>query len=238
MVYLDLDELPEVFDGHLLWSARGPALAWLRRTDHLGDPRVPLKDAVRELVCERTGTRPTGPIRLLTHLRYFGHCFNPVSFYYCFDPSGTNVEAVVADVTNTPWGERHAYVMGVEKIADHGTVAVMRQQLDKQLHVSPFMGMDNVYDWRLTVPSEQLIVNIESHRRDDGESLFDATLALHRRELTAGSLRRALIRYPFMTVRVVGSIYGHALGLRLRGAPWFGHTTPEDTVSDPGAIPT
>ena len=72
---------------------------------------MPLADAVRDLVEERTGARPAGPIRLLTHLRSFGHCFNPVSFYYCFDPAGERVEAVVAEVTNTPWGERHAYVL-------------------------------------------------------------------------------------------------------------------------------
>src|ERR1700729_4207582 len=152
MAYLDLDELPECFDGRMLWSARRPAVAWFRRADYLGDPDVPLADAVRELVRERTGVRPDGPIRLLTHLRYFGKSFNPVSFYYCFDEHGEQVKAVVADVTNTPWGEHHAYVMGVDKAADHGTATVMRGQFEKQLHVSPLMGMDQVYDWRLSKP--------------------------------------------------------------------------------------
>ena len=222
MTYLDLDELPGVFDGHLLWSARGPALAWLRRADHLGDPRVPLKDAVRELVREHTGTLPVGPIRLLTHLRYFGHCFNPVSFYYCFDPSGERVETVVADVTNTPWGEHHAYVMSVNTTTDHGSVALMREQVEKRLHVSPFMSMDHVYDWRLTVPTEQLLVHIESHARS-GESVFDATLSLRRQELTGAAMRSVLMRYPLITLRLLARIYTHALGLRLRGAPWFSH---------------
>jgi uncharacterized protein len=225
MAYLDLDELPEVFDGHLLWSARRPAIAWFRRSDYLGDPRVPLKDAVRELVFERTGVRPAGPIRLLTHLRYFGHCFNPVSFYYCFDLSGEVVEAVVADVTNTPWGERHAYVMPVDATSDHGSVKLMRQQLSKRLHVSPFMSMDHVYDWRLTVPGEQLLVHIESHRRDSDVNVFDATLSLRGRELTPAAMRGMLLRHPFITLRVVAGIYGHALRLRLRGAQWFGHPT-------------
>ena len=104
------------FDGRWLWSARRPALAWFRRADYLGDPAIPLADAVRALVRERTGTRPEGPIRLLTHLRYFGHCFNPVSFYYCFDAACRAAsQAVVAEVTNTPWGERHAYVMDVDR---------------------------------------------------------------------------------------------------------------------------
>jgi DUF1365 family protein len=225
MAYLDLDELPGCFDGRWLWSARRPALAWFRRSDYLGDPSVSLADAVRELVAARTGVRPRGPIRLLTHLRYFGKCFNPVSFYYCFDETGEHVVAVVADVTNTPWGERHAYVMAVKESADHGSVTVMRARLQKQLHVSPLMGMDHVYDWRLTEPSEQLLVHIESHRAGEhgAESVFDATLSLSRRELTPSALRSALLRYPFLTARILARIYTHALRLKLRGAKYFPH---------------
>ena len=222
MAYLDLDELPELFDGRMLWSARRPALAWFRRSDYLGDPEVPLADAVRELVAERTGARPKGPIRLLTHLRYFGKSFNPVSFYYCFAADGKQVVAVVADVTNTPWGERHSYVMGVADSADHGSVTVMHAQFDKQLHVSPLMGMDHTYDWRLTEPSEQLLVHIAS-RRTSGERVFDATLSLNRRELTPSAMRSALLRYPFLTARILARIYTHALRLKLRGAKYFPH---------------
>jgi DUF1365 family protein len=222
MAYLDLDELPECFDGRMLWSARRPTVAWFRRADYLGDPDVPLADAVRELVRERTGVRPDGPIRLLTHLRYFGKSFNPVSFYYCFEKHGEQVKAVVADVTNTPWGEHHAYVMGVDQAADHGTATVMRGQFDKQLHVSPLMGMDHIYDWRLTEPSEQLLVHIESHRTD-GPRVFDATLTLRRRELTPSAMRSALLRYPFLTARILARIYTHALRLKLRGAKYFPH---------------
>ncbi len=230
MAYLDLDELPDLFDGRWLWSARGPALAWFRRSDFLGDPDVPLGDAVRELVRERRGARPDGPIRLLTHLRCFGHCFNPVSFYYCFDAAGEHVVAVVAHVTNTPWGERHAYVMEVSEAADQGTVTVMRERLEKRLHVSPLMGMDHTYDWRLTEPAEQLLVHIESQRAN-GERAFDATLSLRRREITPRALRRALARYPLLTVRIVTRIYTHALHLKLRGATYFPHPRRKGAVS-------
>ncbi|MEI2421818.1 DUF1365 family protein, partial [Arthrospira platensis SPKY2] len=106
MVCLDLAELDTVFRGRWLWSTQRPALAWLRREDHLGDPAHSLDESVRRLVAERTGRRPAGPIRLLAHLRYFGHCFNPVSFYYCYDAAGERVETIVAEVNNTPWGER------------------------------------------------------------------------------------------------------------------------------------
>ncbi len=219
MAYLDLSELPELFDGHLLWSARRPAPAWFRRADYLGDPQIGLDEAVRDLVAQRTGVRPTGPVRLLTHLRYLGWAFNPVSFYYCFDAAGERVCAVVAEVTNTPWGERHAYVLAAQEAERRGTVRVLRGNFDKRLHVSPFMGMDHTYRWSLTEPSEQLLVHIESMR--EGNVAFDATLRMRRRAFDAAELRRALWRYPLMTMRVSAGIYGHALGLKLKGARYF-----------------
>ncbi len=236
MVCLDLDEIPECFDGRLLWSARRPALAWFRRADYLGDPHTPLAQSVRELVAERTGEMPDGPIRLLTHLRYFGHCFNPVSFYYCYDRDGEHVRAVVAHVTNTPWGEHHAYVMPVEHAADHGTVKLMGGQFGKALHVSPLMGMEHTYDWRLTEPGERLAVHIASER-PDGVTVFDATLALERRELSGYQLSRALARYPFLTMRILARIYGHALRLRLRGARYFPHPRQPGPPSSSAVAP-
>lgn len=221
LMYLDLDELPEVLDPYRLWSARRAAPARFLRSDFMGDPERPLAECARDAVEAQTGRRPAGPVRLLANLRYLGHAFNPVSFYYCFDAADERVVAVVAHVTNTPWGERHAYVMPVAHARDHGTVTLMRAQLDKQLHVSPLMGMDHVYDWRMTAPGEQLLVHIESHREQ--RTVFDATLSLRRRELTSRSLRSVLIGYPLITLRIVTRIYTHALRLRLRGARWFPH---------------
>ena len=137
-LYLDLAELDEVFGGRWLWSARRPALAWFRRADYLGDPALPLDERCATWSWRETGRRPAGPIRLLTHLRYFGHCFNPVSFYYCFDAAGEQVEAIVAEVTNTPWGERHAYVLPAPAGA-----RTLRVRFDKAFHVSPFMPMEH-----------------------------------------------------------------------------------------------
>jgi uncharacterized protein len=222
MAYIDLDELPALFDGRLLWSARRPALAWFRREDYLGDRSVPLARSVRELVLERAGTELDGPVRLLTHMRCFGHCFNPVSFYYCFDAAGEHVRAVVAHVTNTPWGERHAYVLPVEETADHGSAALISGSFEKRLHVSPLMGMEHSYDWRLTEPDKQLSVHIES-KRPDGRRVFDATLGLSRRELDGPQMRRMLVRYPFLTIRIIARIYSHALRLRIRGARYHPH---------------
>lgn len=220
MAYLDLDELPQLFDPYPLWSARRPAVAWFRRADHLGDPDVPLADAVRTLVARHTGARPDGPIRLLTHLRHLGHCFNPVSFYYCFDAGDRRVTAVIADVINTPWGERHAHVMPVEHTSDHGSVALISGRLAKELRVSPLMGMDHVYDLRVTEPAERLAVHVESRRRS-GERVFDATLALRRREITDEELARVLRRYPLLSLRMLARVGTEALRLRLRGADLF-----------------
>lgn len=220
MLYLDLAELPEVFDCHPLWSARGGrAPARFDRADYLGAADVPLDEAVRDLVADRIGERPGGAIRLLTNVRMLGHCFNPVSFYYCHREGSDELRAIVAQVTNTPWGERHSYVMDAGAGGAPGRV--LGQSFEKVFHVSPFMGMDHRYDWRLTAPSEQLVANISSHRQ--GELVFDATLSLRRRVLERAALTRLLLRYPATTLRVSARIYGQAVRLKLKGAPYHRH---------------
>ena len=219
-MYLDLGELPNLFDDYPLWSYEKPSLAYFRRRDHVGSPLVPLDGFVRGLVEERLGERPSGPIRMLTHLRYFGHCFNPVSFYYCYDDDSNRVEALVAEVHNTPWGERHCYVFG-DSQSDHPSPLWMRFRLSKQFHVSPFMPMTIDYDWRFKKPGDSLSVHLMSF--EGGSRLFDATLSLRRREIDRRSLRRVLIAYPFMTAKVVSMIDYQAARLLIKGAPFFTH---------------
>jgi uncharacterized protein len=208
--YVDLDELPKLLGGRLLEPSSG-ALRF-RRRDYHGDPRLPLAEAVRDTVAEHTGSRPVGPIRLLTQLRSFGYCFNPVSFYYCLSAGADAVQAILAEVTNTPWGERHAYVLagGTENSP------LVVSSVDKAMHVSPFMPMDLSYCARATAPGDTLSVHMESSRA--GTRVFDATLSMSRRELTRHSARRLTVRYPAATVRVLALIYAQALRLRLAGA--------------------
>ena len=219
MLYLDLAELPEVFAGSRLFSCSRRAAAEFRREDHLGDPDVPLDVAVRDLVAGHTGQRPDGPIRLLTHPRYFGYVFNPVSFYYCFDAADTRVVAMVAEVNNTPWGERHCYVLPQAGAEAKGGPA--RHQPVKRMHVSPFMPMDVDYDWRFTDPAKRLGVHMANTRR--GHKVFDATLDLERREITPRALRHVLSAFPLMTLKVITAIHWQALRLWIKGCPVYDH---------------
>jgi hypothetical protein len=221
LVYLDLDELPELAGG--LFLRRHPGLLRFRRRDYLRPLDRPLREAVADRVQALGADRPQGPVRVLTQLRSWGLCFNPVSFYYCLAGPDGPVSSVLAEVTNTPWGERHSYLLKPERPGSDR----LRGSFAKQLHVSPFMGMDHVYEGRATPPDETLSVHIESRRGD--ETSFDATLALHRRELSRSSAARLSLRYPLAAGRVLALIYGHAVGLKLAGAPVFRHPDAEVT---------
>lgn len=234
LLYLDLAQLEQAFAGRWLWSLDRRNVAAFHRKDYLPGHDGDLDTAARDLVAAHTGKRPTGPIRLLTHPRYLGYVFNPVSFYYCFDAADHGVEAIIAEITNTPWGERHTYVLRT----DDGDAAHHRFRFGKDFHVSPFLDMDYDYDWRFGEPGRRLNVHMRNERA--GRCDFDATLTLTRQPLDGPALAHALIAYPLMTARVTAAIYWQALRLWWRGTPFFTHPrkrTHEPTDSTYGDPP-
>lgn len=235
MMYVDLQELEQVQKLSAWWSNRWYAPARFKREDFHGDPQMPLHQAVRETVKAQTGHYPKGPVRMLANWRYFGYNMNPLCTYYCFDASGTQLEFILAEVTNTPWGQSHAYVLRCdpERTRQHFV-------FDKTFHVSPFNPLDMHYQWWSTRPEKNLAIHIENWRCVTGdnrrqEQIMDATLVLERTELSPATLRRVLIRYPLMTVKVVSAIYWQALRLWIKKVPFVSHpkNVPESQIIEP-----
>lgn len=217
MAYLDLDELDAAFAGRWFWShRRWWAPMRFRRADYFGDPARPLAACVREAVAAATGAAPDGPVRVLTQLRCLGYVLNPVTFYYCFDRAG-RLQAVLAEITNTPWGERHHYVVGRGAAAGDS----LHAEFAKAFHVSPFQPMDHRYRWAFGTPGERLGVHMDNLVA--GQPVFDATLSLTRRPWATGSLMYALARHPWMTAKVTAMIYWHAFLLWCKRAPFHDH---------------
>lgn len=214
LFYLDVDEIPDAFRGRWFWSDRRPAPVRFRRADYFGRPEEPLGDAVRDEVEAQLGFRPDGAVRVLTCLRHFGYGFNPVSFYYCFD-ADERLRAVLAQITNTPWRERHHYVLPAD---DDGRVTA---NFTKEFHVSPFQPMGQDYVWRFTAPEGRLLVHMEN--RVEGGKKFDATLVMSRQPWRTGTLVRSWLRHPWMSLRIIHSIYWNAFRLWWRRAPFFCH---------------
>ena len=208
LFYVDLSEIASIFSAPPLLSTSGPSVLAFRPRDYLS------ADQVRQLVWQRTGTRCNGPIRILTQLSYLGFCFNPVSFYYCFDDEDRDVAFVVSQITNTPWNERFEYV-----------TPGLRSEFNKEFHVSPFLPMEMRYRWKFSAPSNALSVHMENFD-PSGALVFDATLTMKRRELTRLAMLQTVASYPLLTGKAALSIYLQAFALWIKQVPFFPHPNP------------
>ena len=254
MVYLDLQEMNELFKQTPLWSNGRFSLSWFRRKDFFdGKRHNNLYDAVAHYVEVETGERPSGAIRMLTNLRYFGFIINPITCYYCFDKTGKVLETVVAEVTNTPWGERCHYILNMKNDSDDAlgnnddkndneaaTAKKMKAAsvtFDKAMHVSPFQPMNLVYQWRGKQPTKQLAIHLDVFDADDmsppytddsvsPKPVFDATLLLERQPMTTRAMNKRILCYPLMTIKVFFSIYWQAVKLWWKKIPF--HSAPNN----------
>ncbi len=232
MVYLDLDELPDIVGRSGLIASRKYASRAFLRGDHLFDESRPLVDEVRDLIRRETGQPSRGPIRLLTQLRCFGYYISPLNLYYVFDERDERVESVIAEVNNTPWNERHCYVLWDGNRT--GDADSLKFAHPKAFHVSPFMGMEMEYRWRLGVPDSDLSVQLANVH--GAGQLFDAGMTLERRELNQRQLRRMTFRYPLMTAQIIAGIYYQALKLWWKKCPAYTH--PKNLNNSPSTAPT
>lgn len=214
LAYLDVDALPGSLDALPGWSGRHRAPVRFHRRDFLDGGDGPLGDAVRDLVEQRLGRRPNGPVYLLAQLRTFGWLFNPLSVYYCWDTAGDGLDAVVLEVTNTPWGERHWYVLDGRN--GGGTTT-----MQKAMYVSPFVPMEVDYRVTWTAPGDALDLDIQVARGHT--TVFSAGLALRRTVLDRRTAVTVLTRYPLLPFRVSVAIYRKALSLFLVRAPLYRH---------------
>ncbi|MBC3764427.1 DUF1365 domain-containing protein [Neptunicella marina] len=224
MLYLDIDDIDQQCLNQRFLSLN--KFNWLSvyRRDYFAPQNTSLKQAVIDKVRCDWPAKITLPeikqVFVLTQPRFLGYVFNPLSLYYCFD-ANNQLCAVLAEVSNTPWNERHAYVIPCTEPSDKPNQSIQYEH-DKAFHVSPFHPMNMCYQWRLTQPANNVQVSIENWHKSDHKKHFVATFSFDASPLSDG-VGRYIWRFPLMTAKVVLGIYWHALRLWLKGLTFYSH---------------
>lgn len=213
MSYLDLDELGKIFTNIPFWSDSGKKnIAYFNRNDYLRPSNKPLKTLVQETIHKKLNVNHTGPIKMLTHLRILGCCFNPVTFYYCFNATNKKLDYVLADITNTPWNERHQYLIDLKNNDN--------MQFKKAFHISPFMDMEMDYDWQFSTPNDTLSVKMLANKK---KCFFKANMLLNKKTINTANTNNMLIKHCFINYKVIWGIYWQAAKLYLKQVPFYSH---------------
>lgn len=227
MLMVDVDAVESVFKRSRLWSMERFNLISFHRKDYLGPSDISLREAVCRHIYDQIGEHFTGRIMMLTHPRYLGIIFNPVSFYFCYNTE-QQLEYVIAEITNTPWNERHAYVLAVNKPTDSHVFA-----FEKRFHISPFMPMNVDYLWRFNLDPQKMKIVMQVNQ--DGKRQFEVISAMQAKPLSTVNMRGLPVKYPLQTAAVVMRIYWQAFRLWLKRVPFYSHPdTHNDKPADRG----
>jgi DUF1365 family protein len=228
--YIDLAEVKRIFNLPLFFWDRFPRIFGFNRNRYLAGG-ASLDQTVRDLIFAKTAKKHEGPIRMLSQISYFGFCFNPVSFFYCFDRSGEHLEFIVAEVSNTPWNERKSYVFPCNRDDEQH-----RFEFKKDFHVSPFFPMNLEYVWIFKSPNPRvgssLNVLMEDWNDSRTERVFFANLVLNPQPMTRSNLFKNIVSFPFMTFKTFGAIYIQAMRLWIKKVPFYSHPKNIQKVGD------